>query len=219
MTVKGGHHSEETRKRISETKRKEKNRAPLVPQLCACGCGEYAAVDERRNRVSKFVAGHNSKIDHPMQGKHHTDETRAKLAGYRGENASAYKHGLSTTPTHVTWRAMVSRCRDPRNASYPNYGARGITVCERWSDFLNFIEDMGMRPSLDYEIDRIDPDGNYGKANCRWITRAENQARKRSAWPARRAKSAEKVERILTSVQGGQEGDERVDASNPPSSL
>lgn len=194
MTVKGGHHSEETKKRISESKRKEKGRPPLVPLLCACGCGEYAAVDERRNRVSKFVSGHNAKIDHPMKGKHHSDETRARLAEYKGANTSQYKHGWSTTPTHVTWRAMIGRCTDPRNASYVHYGARGITICERWADFLNFIEDMGMRPSLDYELDRIDPDGNYEKANCRWLTRAENQARKRNGWPTRRANLAKRIE-------------------------
>lgn len=190
MTVKGGHHTEETKKRISEAKRKDKNRAPLVPQLCACGCGEYASVDERRNRVSKFKSGHSSRVAHPMQGKHHSEETKAKLATYAGSRGSSYKHGWSNTPTHSSWRAMMGRCYDPRNASYRFYGARGITVCERWHDLLAFIEDMGARPSRDYEIDRIDPDGNYDKANCRWITRVENQARKRSAWPTRRANQA-----------------------------
>src|SRR5688572_16173655 len=92
MTVRGGHHSEETKRKISETKRHEKNRAPLEPRLCACGCGEYAAVDERRNRVAKYVAGHNAKVNPPMKGRQHTDAARAQLASYTGEKGSAYRH-------------------------------------------------------------------------------------------------------------------------------
>lgn len=202
MPKKGFRHSEESKKRISDAKRREKMRPPLQPLLCGCGCGKYAAVDERRNRVSKFVSGHNAKVAHPMQGKHHTAEARAKLAEYTGAKGSAYTHGWSQTPTYRSWNAMRSRCRNESNASYPQYGGRGITVCERWDkSFENFLEDMGPRPSPDYEIDREDPDGNYEPGNCRWITRAENQARKRSAWPTRRAKSAERIERILLSVQ------------------
>lgn len=189
MTVKGGSHSEETKRRISETKRHEKNRAPLRPRLCACGCGDYAAVDERRNRVSKYISGHNSKINHPMAGKIHADETRARLAEYSGERAAGYRHGWSGTPTYTTWNSMLSRCRDSRNASYPRYGARGIKVCDRWLSFENFLQDMGQRPSLDHQIDRRDPDGDYEPSNCRWLTRAENNARRKDpgGWIKRRA--------------------------------
>lgn len=189
MTTKGSHHTEETKRRISEAKRHEKNRAPLVPQLCACGCGEYAAVDERRNRVSKYVAGHNARSAHPMKGKSHTDEVRAKLATYTGKQASSYRHGWSHTPTYKTWSSMLGRCRDTRNASYPTYGGRGIIVCDRWLAFENFLEDMGERPSLDHQIDRRDPAGNYEPSNCRWITRAENNARRKDpgGWITRRA--------------------------------
>lgn len=193
MTVKGGHHTEETKQKISETKRREKNRAPLQPLLCACGCGEYAAVDERRNRVSKYVSGHNARTAHPMAGKHHTEEARARLAGYTGDRASSYRHGWSKTPTYRTWNAMRSRCRDPQNGSYAQYGGRGIAVCARWEKFENFLEDMGERPSLDHEIDRRDPAGNYEPGNCRWITRAENNARREDpgGWIRRRAAQRE----------------------------
>lgn len=190
MTNQERRHTEETKRKISESKRHEKNRAPLVPQLCACGCGEYAAVDERRNRVSKYVAGHNARTAHPMKGKTHSGETRAKLASYTGEKVSSYTHGWSNTPTYKSWASMRARCEQPSNASYPLYGGRGITVCEQWVSFENFLEDMGERPSLDHQIDRRDPDGNYEPSNCRWITRAENNARRKDpgGWIARRAK-------------------------------
>lgn len=84
---------------------------------------------------------------------------------------------------------MISRCRDVSNGSYPLYGGRGISVCKRWTVFENFLDDMGARPGLDYQIDRRDPDGNYEPSNCRWITRAENNARRKDpgGWIKRRA--------------------------------
>jgi hypothetical protein len=76
-------------------------------------------------------------------------------------------------PTHNTWRAMIQRCRTPSNNRYYCYGARGITVCERWLQFENFLEDMGERPQ-GMQLDRIDTDGDYSKDNCRWVTAKEN---------------------------------------------
>lgn len=127
-----------------------------------------------------------------MAGKQHTADARAKLAAYTGEQASGYRHGWANTPTYRTWTSMRSRCTDPSNASYPLYGARGITVCARWDVFEDFLEDMGERPSLEHQIDRRDPDGNYEPSNCRWITRAENNARRvdPGGWIKRRAKQA-----------------------------
>lgn len=161
---------------------------------CACGCGELTSGVQDPRRKNAYVSGHNAKAAHPFAGKKHSEETRAKLAAYTGEKASGYKHGWSKTPTYVSWNSMRDRCSNPGNASYKLYGGRGITVCERWqTDFMAFLEDMGERPSLEHSIDRIDPDGNYEPSNCRWLTRAEQNARRRDpgGWIKRRAAQAE----------------------------
>lgn len=87
------------------------------------------------------------------------------------------RHGLSNTPTHVTWMSMNQRCNDPGAVQYPYYGGRGITVCDRWQSFENFLADMGERPE-GLTLDRIDGDGNYEPGNCRWATKSE-QAKNR----------------------------------------
>lgn len=77
---------------------------------------------------------------------------------------------------------MIKRCYNPKSRSYQYYGAKGISVCESWkTSFKAFYQDMGPRPSANYSIDRVDPDGNYEPANCRWLTKSENSTRVRFA--------------------------------------
>lgn len=83
-------------------------------------------------------------------------------------------HGLHSSPEYRAWTSAKVRCYDKNNPQWEHYGGRGITVCDRWrTSFKAFIEDMGLKPSAEYSLDRINNSGNYEPGNCRWATRSE----------------------------------------------
>lgn len=87
-------------------------------------------------------------------------------------------NGAKASPTYSSWQAMLKRCRNPNEPSWQFYGKLGVTVCERWNLFENFLADMGERPAK-MTIDRHpDKSGNYELGNCRWAT-SKQQARNR----------------------------------------
>ena len=92
------------------------------------------------------------------------------------------KTNSKRTPTYTAWSAMRARCSYKPHVSYKYYGARGVSVCERWDSFENFLADMGERPE-GKTLDRIDPDGNYEPGNCRWATFREQRLNQRNAFP------------------------------------
>lgn len=135
--------------------------------LCKCDCGN-----------SKVIAGR------------HLTEGHTKSCGCVriAENKSRAKHNMSNTKLYNVYRGIMKRCYNSNNASYKNYGGRGIKVCDKWKDgekgstnFLEWSLANGYKESL--QIDRIDVNGNYEPSNCRWVTAKVNSNNKRNNIP------------------------------------
>ena len=98
-------------------------------------------------------------------------------------NLSNFKHGEghnNKTVEYRTWSGIKERCYSKTNHNYDNYGGRGIVVCDEWrNDYVKFLTDMGRRP-LGHTLDRIDVNGPYSKANCRWSTPTAQQRNRRN---------------------------------------
>lgn len=91
------------------------------------------------------------------------------------------KHGGYRTREYKSWNAMMQRCTNPRSTSWPDYGGRGISVCDRWQGddgYLNFVADMGPRPR-GMTLDREGHNGNYEPTNVRWATPKQQQNNRR----------------------------------------
>jgi len=93
---------------------------------------------------------------------------------------------MARHPLYKTWHGMIYRCTSDNHAQFEDYGGRGIAVCDRWmapeDGFENFVADMGSRPP-EFTLDRIDGDGDYEPANCRWASRLDQcRNRRNSLW-------------------------------------
>jgi hypothetical protein len=95
-----------------------------------------------------------------------------KSCGCYGKTV-ATTHGKCKSPEYQIWCGMIGRCYNEKREQYPDYGGRGIIVCDRWLSFENFYADMGSRPSLEHSVDRKDNGGNYCPENCYWATKVQ----------------------------------------------
>lgn len=137
---------------------------------CSCECGSVHIV--RTSRLSSGQVKSCGCLRHPDAATSYNVSAEEK---YHGHSRSRF--GRDASPTYSSWCSMLARCENPSNKSYGMYGARGVSVCEEWKDFRNFLRDMGERPD-GTTLDRIDSHGNYVPGNCRWATATE-QSRNR----------------------------------------
>lgn len=130
-----------------------------ITWLCRCDCG-----------AEREVSGHNLRRGRTKNcgaKSHKVERSLSITAQYKSE--------------YQSWRSMRNRCLDPRHAKYPAYGARGITICERWDEFKNFMLDMGRKSDPKFTIERDDVNGNYEPTNCKWISRKDQGRNKRTS--------------------------------------
>jgi hypothetical protein len=126
--------------------------------LCVCDCGN-----------AKIIEGYSIR----------NGLTQSCGCLHKERNSAVhYKHGKCFTRTYKSWATMIQRCTNPNSPRYFDWGGRGITVCDRWRDFRNFLDDMGECPPK-LTIERIDNNGNYEPTNCHWVTQAVNNQNKR----------------------------------------
>ena len=134
---------------------KAANKNGKTAWLCACDCGSFG-VFKTMNLRAGDTASCGCIPCKPIQHGHNRKGARSR--------------------TYRIWAGMLTRCRNPNHGDYRFYGAKGISVCEKWLVFSGFLADMGEAPE-GLTLDRIDATKNYEPGNCRWISHSENSRR------------------------------------------
>lgn len=147
--------------RLLVDKRVANNSRGRAMWQCLCDCGKTTIVN------ATSLIGGNTKSCGCMKYE-------ASIANGKAKK----RHGMTKSKAWICWDSMLQRCNNPKHKSYPQYGGRGVRVCDHWRVFENFYADMGEPDGL--TLDRIDVNGNYEKSNCRWATTKEQGRNMRS---------------------------------------
>lgn len=136
----------------------------------------------KQDKTSEFFLSWQKKAAQSKIGKKkpkHAKIIKQYIEDGKYENFiySNLKHGKSKTKAYKTWVRMMARCYNKKNASYENYGARGIIVCDQWHDFSNF-EKWYNAQQINKSIERINVNRNYEPSNCK-LANSKEQARNR----------------------------------------
>ena len=147
--------------RLVATSRAGKRRGYILWN-CSCDCGGFT----------------QAQSNNLLSGRHKS------CGSTQDRSVSSLRHGHAShsgrTSEYLAWQGMRARCCNPRNRRFPDWGGRGIKVCDRWiHSFENFLADMGPKPSSKHSLDRIDNDGDYTFLNCRWATQSQQSKNRR----------------------------------------